>query len=83
MDNAQEAILIIESGVASTAPLSIGDDPQILGKSNEADITIENPFVSRTHCKIELVDGHYKISDLDSTNGTSINGSDIDRRLDR
>ena len=78
MDNAQEAILIIESGVASTAPLSIGGEPQILGKSNDADISIENPFVSRTHCKIEISDGQYKISDLGSTNGTSINGTDIE-----
>ena len=32
------------------------------------------------HFRIELCDGHYYIQDLDSTNGTYVNGRKIDRK---
>ena len=45
---------------------------------NNTDIAFENEFVSRRHAEISLIDNTYKIRDLDSTNGTSINGKIIE-----
>ena len=47
-----------------------------LGRGNEADIRIEDPGVSRSHC--EVVVGTPAIArDLGSTNGTMINGTRV------
>ena len=47
-----------------------------LGRGNEADVRIEDPGVSRTHCEILL--GTPAIArDLNSTNGTTIDGSRV------
>ena len=54
----------------------IVDKPEFLiGKSKEADGTIANSTkVSRNHCRIVRENGSYMIQDLESTNGTSVNG---------
>ena len=32
------------------------------------------------HCKIEYIDSHYYLTDLNSTNGTYLNGRRIERK---
>ena len=49
--------------------------PFLIGKSREmADFCLNEPGVSRLHVKIEEKDGAYTITDLNSTNGTKVNG---------
>lgn len=52
----------------------------ILGRSPECDIVCQDPKVSREHCRIELLEGHFYISDMGSTNGTYLNGKHISRK---
>ena len=53
--------------------------PYIIGKLTGAvDGVIEHETVSRIHCKLELEDGNYYIRDLNSTNGTIVNGTVVD-----
>ena len=50
--------------------------PFLIGKSREmADFCLNEPGVSRLHVKIEEKDGAYTITDLNSTNGTKVNGT--------
>lgn len=52
--------------------------PFIIGKLQEAvDGIINDESVSRIHCKIERQDNRYFIVDLNSTNGTYVNGDCI------
>ncbi len=52
--------------------------PFIIGKMTEAvDGVIEDDSVSRIHAKIEKADGKYYLVDLNSTNGTFLNGEII------
>lgn len=52
--------------------------PFIIGKMTEAvDGVIEDNSVSRIHAKIEKADGQYFLVDLNSTNGTFLNGEII------
>lgn len=45
-----------------------------IGSDDQADLVLDDPTVSRLHCRL-LHDGDgYRVSDLDSTNGTFING---------
>lgn len=50
-----------------------------LGRAIDNDIVIQEPEVSRYHARIDYVGGSFEIVDLGSTNGTSVNGTRIDR----
>lgn len=45
-----------------------------IGRSTTNDIVIEIPEVSRHHARIEYDHGQFRITDLGSTNGTTVNG---------
>lgn len=48
--------------------------PFIIGTHSTADYRPEGKGISRLHAKIEEKDGEYLVSDLNSTNGTKLNG---------
>ena len=49
----------------------------ILGRSKEASITIPDINLSRAHCSVAATPQGYMLEDLDSTNGTYMNGKRI------
>jgi putative nucleotidyltransferase with HDIG domain len=56
-------------------PLARGDS-KVVGRSDQADITIDEPSLSRLHAKVNVnFDGVVTIEDLGSTNGIFINNS--------
>jgi sigma-B regulation protein RsbU (phosphoserine phosphatase) len=48
--------------------------PSVVGRTPPADVVLEGNTVSRRHCRLELKDGQIQLSDLNSTNGTFVNG---------
>ena len=52
-------------------------DKFVIGRSEDCDIVVDNLAVSRHHAIIEKVDGIFSINDLDSNNGTFVNGQRI------
>ena len=54
------------------------DKPVItLGRGSDADIVIRDPQASRHHAEIRVIGDHFTITDLGSTNGTFVNGVQI------
>ena len=49
-------------------------DPAVLGRYHECQIVLEAPAVSRQHARIMQVDGKFYLEDLNSRNGTFLNG---------
>lgn len=49
----------------------------IVGRSAQCDISIEDAKLSRQHFAIEVVNGKFAVSDLNTTNGTYVNGIKI------
>lgn len=49
-----------------------------IGRSKEADVTIDNSAVSRRHTSLSMRNGKHFVSDLGSSNGTIVNGVKID-----
>jgi pSer/pThr/pTyr-binding forkhead associated (FHA) protein len=49
-------------------------EPLKVGRSPDNEIVIENLAISRNHASVQFEDGRYFVSDLDSSNGTFVNG---------
>jgi len=74
---AERPILIIHEGEKNGQRFAIQGDVIVLGRGNECDLLLPEPQVSRQHVKIRHEDGIYVLEDLDSKNGTWINGQQI------
>ena len=51
-----------------------------IGRAGENEFRLLDPLVSRQHCTIELIEGQYELTDLDSHNGTFVNGIPVRRK---
>ncbi|MEX1044184.1 MAG: FHA domain-containing protein [Acidimicrobiia bacterium] len=50
------------------------EDSIVIGRSDEADVLISDPYASDFHLRMTAKDGRIVLSDLGSTNGTYVNG---------
>jgi len=75
------AALIVKEGPLAGQRYAV-EGELVVGRLN-ADVTIEDPLISRRHALLRLVDGALEIEDLGSLNGTFVNGERISapRRL--
>ena len=49
-----------------------------IGRATGADFILDAPLVSRVHCRLSaLTDGALEVHDLESTNGTFVNGARV------
>ena len=62
---------------------SANPGPWLLGYHSDCDVIIDHRTVSGMHCRISRVNQQWQIDDLNSTNGTFINGKRISRALIR
>lgn len=46
----------------------------LIGRSKRCHVYIDDPYLSKNHARIFLKDGAFYIEDLDSTNGSFLNG---------
>ncbi len=60
-----------------------GCDELLVGRHYACDVVMGHPSVSRKHARLSFRDGYWVLRDLDSTNGTRVNGKRVVRcRLD-
>lgn len=52
----------------------VGDQPVAVGRDESADVVIEDESLSRRHFVIEREGEHFVLTDLDSQNGTWVDG---------
>ena len=71
----QGAIVAREGSVRREVPLTA--DPITVGRDPKNDIVLDDRRVSRRHAEIRLRLGRYTLYDLQSTNGTFVNGRRI------
>ena len=69
----QRALLIYQG-----RRLVIGPSGATIGRSRQCDVVIDDPNVSRQHAEVRPRGGAWVLTDLGSTNGSSLNGRRID-----
>jgi hypothetical protein len=57
----------------------LADGRAVLGRSKECDVQVPDPNVSRRHAELRQEGGAWWLVDLDSTNGTLLNGKRVQR----
>ena len=55
-------------------------DRVTVGRDNSNSVQMRDATVSKKHCAIEIADGRFEVVDLDSHNGTFVNGIPVKRR---
>jgi pSer/pThr/pTyr-binding forkhead associated (FHA) protein len=71
---AQRPKLIGISGTYRAKELVLDRSPIRLGRSEENDIEIDHPSISRRQCRLHLEGGTWKVMDAESRNGVRVNG---------
>ena len=72
--------LVALKGQVYTRPFQLGDGQRlVLGRGEDVDIQILDSGLSRQHCCIEKAGEDYFVRDLGSTNGTWVNGKQVER----
>jgi phosphatidylserine/phosphatidylglycerophosphate/cardiolipin synthase-like enzyme len=56
---------------------SLREGISTVGRADESDVVIPDALVSRHHARINVAAGRYSITDLDSSNGTFVNGQRV------
>ena len=69
-------LLVFEDRSSRTCQIPITGE-LFIGRSLDADVYLDDSAVSRIHAKLTMTDGEASISDLNSRNGTIVNGERI------
>lgn len=69
----------LSSGESSVSEVEF-EKQLIVGRGSDCDVCIDDRYMARKQFMIEKEDGNYYVSDLQSTNGTSVNGIRITSR---
>jgi hypothetical protein len=68
--------LVVERGGGLAAGAAIGIGPElVIGRALACDVTIEDSYASGRHARLYDRDGHVYVEDMNSTNGTYVNGA--------
>lgn len=75
------ARLVVRTG-GSGGPFELGPRTYVIGRSSGCDIVLPDPSVSSRHARLQPDLAGFRLADLGSTNGTTVNGDRLaDERL--
>lgn len=78
-DRPKRASLRVEGGFYAGLEVPVDRTRMVIGRGRGADLVIAESTMSREHAAIAFEDGDCFIEDLQSTNGTKVNGDRCDR----
>lgn len=85
MDEAKlpfDARLVVEKGDYAGKVLKLGGGTAMIGRSSKCELSLKGSSgVSRRHCKVQLIADRYVVIDLESRNGTVVNGETVARKF--
>src|SRR6516164_88775 len=69
-----EPRLIVITGPLKGTTIPLVDSETIIGREPANRVSINDPLVSRKHCAVRKTETAFQVADLDSLNGTLVNG---------
>src|SRR4029453_8603382 len=72
--------LIALSGLLRGRTFALNADEVSIGRDSESVLRVNHPSVSRRHCLVTRAGNEFQIRDLDSYNGTFVNGVPVQER---
>src|SRR5690554_4188440 len=69
---------LLDGSGGTTPPLEIVRPVVHVGQGAQNDIVLDDDTVSTRHARLEFVDGGWKVTDLESRNGTYVDGKRIE-----
>ncbi len=66
--------LVITTGVASGTSIPLDENIFTIGRSSDSTLVIVDEYTSTHHARLALSGGEWVLTDLDSTNGTRLDG---------
>jgi two-component system, cell cycle response regulator len=73
----QRTVIKILSGLEAGRVHLVTTDSLVVGRASTCDLRIDDSSLSRQHCRIRRTNGVYFVEDLESRNGTQVNGMRI------
>ena len=70
-------LLLVEGGPYNQDAIEFGEQEFSIGRTLDADLTLNDTLVSTQHARIIYNDRNYWIQDLASRNGTEVNGKNV------
>ena len=70
--------LLVLSGPLKDSTIALPEGEIAIGRDASNGIAIADPSVSRKHCLLLVQDGRFHVRDLDSRNGTLVNGAGVE-----
>ena len=74
-DNARA--IVVTSGAKAGSEFPLGRDEITIGRSSDSSIVIRDDYTSTHHAKLMLWNNGWMLQDLDSTNGTFLDGQRV------
>jgi transcriptional regulator with GAF, ATPase, and Fis domain len=72
--------LLVLSGPLKDSTIPLPEGEVTIGREASNEIAITDPSVSRKHCLVSWQDGRFRVRDLDSRNGTLVNGAGVEEQ---
>src|ERR1700722_10131190 len=72
--------LLVLSGPLKDATIPLSESEVTIGREGSNAIPVTDPSVSRKHCLVSWHEGRFRVRDLDSRNGTLVNGSAVEEQ---
>jgi hypothetical protein len=77
-DDGPPTRLVITSGGKAGLEIPLGTEPLTIGRASDSGLQIRDDYTSTHHARLLLWGDDWVIQDLDSTNGTFVDGQRID-----
>jgi hypothetical protein len=71
------ARLVITEGSREGMEMPLGGGPITIGRSSESNVVIRDDYTSTNHARLDLRADGWLLTDLESTNGTFVNGQKV------
>lgn len=75
----RQAELLVRDGDEAQRRLALTQPSVTIGRRKDCELVLRDPRVSRLHARIDTTPEGHLLTDLRSTNGTTVNGARVER----